>query len=55
MKALLCFGILLAAYSTGYWVGQVDAHQSQPIAKCLNDDSIRVLKAHRQPIPRCDP
>lgn len=55
MKALICLGLVLAAYSTGYWVGQADASQSVPVAKCLNDDSIRVLKANRKPIPRCDP
>lgn len=56
VKLLLLVVALVAVFEVGYWLGRVDERQeTDPIAKCLNDDSIRVLKAHRKPIPRCDP
>lgn len=55
LKLLYVIFALVLVFEVGYWLGQVDERQDRPIAKCLNDDSIRVLKAEKQPIPRCDP
>ena len=54
MKLLAGFVVGWLLFEGGYWLGRVDQRQqTERVARCLNDDGIRELKAANQPIPPC--